>query len=58
MIHIHALLKLMIEKGATNWDGGLYGACQGGHLDLAKLMIQKGATECNWCKKSIEEHLE
>ena len=40
------LVELMISKGATNWNGGLLGACQGGHLNLAKLMISKGAN--NW----------
>src|SRR3990172_9224377 len=45
----------MVEKGANNWDGGLWDACRGGacfgqcpHLDIVKLMIQKGATDWNW----------
>jgi ankyrin repeat protein len=35
----------MIDKGATDWDWGLQGACRGGHLSIAQLMIDKGATE-------------
>ena len=33
-----------IEKGATDWNWGLWGACGGGHLELVNLMIEKGAT--------------
>ena len=33
----------MIEKGATNWNRGLEGACYGGHRGLVDLMIEKGA---------------
>ena len=35
-----------IEKGATNWDNGLYGACEGGHIEIANLMIESGPTHC------------
>lgn len=35
----------MINKGATKWNGGLYGACYGGHKELARLMISKGADD-------------
>jgi hypothetical protein len=38
------LALLMIDKGATDWNGGLAWACWGGHKDLALLMIDKGAT--------------
>ncbi len=37
----------MIEKGANYWNGGLYGACKGGHESLIKLMIEKGANDWN-----------
>ncbi len=40
------LVKLMIEKGATNFEEGLANACCGGHKKLVKLMIKKGAD--NW----------
>jgi hypothetical protein len=36
----------MIEKGATDLNRGLDGACRGGRMELAQLMIQRGAT--NW----------
>jgi len=39
-------VQLIIQHGANNWNWGLWGACCGGHGDLAELMIQKGAT--NW----------
>ena len=38
----------MIEKGANNWNHGLYGACLGGHNDLILFMIEKGANDWNW----------
>jgi len=31
-----------IKKGEDCWQGGLEGACEGGHLDLVYLMIEKG----------------
>lgn len=34
----------LVQKGATDWDNGLYGACRGGHVNLVKLMIKYGAT--------------
>lgn len=37
----------MIEKGATEWNRGMNGACSGGHLDIVKFMISKGATDFN-----------
>jgi hypothetical protein len=42
------LVELMIEKGANEWNSGLYGACYGGHRDIVELMIEKGATLWNW----------
>jgi hypothetical protein len=33
----------MVQKGATDWEGGLQNACDNGHMELAQLMIQKGA---------------
>ena len=41
------LVKLFIEKGASNWNYGLHAACAGGHPDLAKFMIEKGANDWN-----------
>ncbi len=51
------IVKLMIEKGAQYWNWGLWGACKGGHINIIKFMIEKGAILCNYCGKSIEEHL-
>ena len=33
------------EITSNNVDNGLYGACIGGHLELANLMIENGATD-------------
>ena len=41
--HDKALYDLSIQLAAINWNRGLIGASQGGHLDLVKLMIKKGA---------------
>jgi hypothetical protein len=42
------LINLMIKQGATDWDWGLGGACEGGHMDVVNLMIKQGATDWNW----------
>ncbi len=41
------IVKLMIEKGATDWNNGLYYACREGHVNIIKLMIERGATDWN-----------
>ena len=41
------IIELMIEKGADNWNWGLYGACRGGNMKIVKLMIEKGVTDWN-----------
>jgi Ankyrin repeats (3 copies) len=38
------IVKLMIEKGATNFNTAVYKAAGGGHMEIVKLMIEKGAT--------------
>ena len=40
------IVELMIEKGATYWNCGLYGACQGGNMKIVELIMEKGA--CDW----------
>ena len=32
---------------ANDWNGGLYGACEGGHMNIVNLMIEKGANYWN-----------
>jgi hypothetical protein len=39
------IVKLMIEKGASDWESGLFMACEGGHMEIVKLMIEKGAND-------------
>lgn len=39
------LVKLLIHRGATSYDFGLYGACESGHRDMAELMIKCGAKQ-------------
>ena len=53
------IVKLMIKKGANTFDDAFYSACRGNNKKIMKLMIKKGAimTKCNWCKKSIQDHL-
>jgi ankyrin repeat protein len=40
------IVKMMIDKGANDWNWGLRGACRSGHIEIIKLMIDKGAN--NW----------
>jgi ankyrin repeat protein len=51
------LIFFLIEKGANAWNNGLFGACRGRHDEIVKLMVEKGATNCEWCNKTIDEHL-
>ena len=39
-------VKLLIDRGADDWNLGFYHACREGHLDIVKFMIEKGAN--NW----------
>ena len=39
--------KLMIKKGADDWDDGLFEACYGGYMKIVKLMIKNGANDFN-----------
>ena len=41
------IVKLMIEKGANDWNDGMYSACQRGHMEVVKYMIEKGAKSWN-----------
>ena len=38
------IAKLMIGKGAHNWESGLCEACTGGSVEMAEFMISCGAT--------------
>ncbi len=40
---------MVVERGANNWNGGLWGACGGGHMELAKYMVECGAKRCSNC---------
>ena len=37
------IVKLMLEKGANDYNGAFRGAVQYGHIDVVKLMLEKGA---------------
>ena len=39
------LIHALIDQGATDWDGGLYGACRSGRKDVFADMLQRGATD-------------
>ncbi len=43
------LIYLMIERGARDWNRGLWHACSRGNLDAAILMLDLGATETTSC---------
>jgi len=51
------LVDLILDKGATDLNMGLFGACSIKNKQIINYMIAKGATECEWCDKSLEEHL-
>ena len=36
------MVNIAIEKGATGWNEGLKGACEGGHREIVDLMIKNG----------------
>ena len=52
------IVKYLIEHGANDWNKGLLNACSIKNDELMQLMIDQGATKCDWCKKSIEIHIE
>jgi Ankyrin repeats (3 copies)/Ankyrin repeats (many copies) len=41
------IVKLMIEKGSTNFNTVMINAALGGNMEIVKLMIEKGATNFN-----------
>ena len=45
-------VKISIEKGASDWDLGLFGAAKGKHQELVEFFIEKGAKNWNFgmCK--------
>jgi hypothetical protein len=43
------IVNLAIEKGATNFNSALYGACYRGRINVVHLMLEKGATAFNDC---------
>ena len=50
----------MIECGATDWNGGLRNACEGGHVALINMMIERGATDWNAARdgsRKIREYI-
>jgi Ankyrin repeats (3 copies) len=49
------IVKLMIEKGATDFDWAMVYAARGGHMEIVKLMIEKGATNFDWGMKNAAE---
>ena len=45
--YIIRIRKLIQINVTLLWNYGLYGACQGGHMDIVNLMIEKGADRWN-----------
>jgi thiamine pyrophosphokinase len=54
------IVKLMIEKGATDFDSAMREAAEGGQMEIVKLMIEKGATDFDWAMNYASEggHME
>lgn len=42
------VLHFLIERGATNWDGVLVGACKGGHMNIVQWIISKAERKLDW----------
>lgn len=42
------IIKYLIERGATNYNCGAYGACHGGFYDVVKYLIDLGADDFSW----------
>jgi ankyrin repeat protein len=42
------LVQFMIERGANDWNYGLWNACYGDHIEIVWLMIEKGAYDWNY----------
>ncbi len=51
------IVDLGIARGDTDWNYGLWGACNGRQHDMINYMIKCGATLCYGCSKSIKRHL-
>ena len=47
------LINLMMEKGANDWDNGLAGACEGGHIKVVKFMASLCKDKMWWDKGLI-----
>ena len=45
IIKINELIK--INKDEIDYNYGLYGACEGGHIKIIDMMIEKGANDWN-----------
>ncbi len=41
------IVKLMLEKGANNYDGAMVNATANGHFEIVKMMAEKGAVVYN-----------
>ena len=46
----------MIDLGATDWNGGLWFACQREHREMAQWMMDLGATNVNIFKEYFPDH--
>ena len=44
---MYDIVSMMIEKGADDWDPGLYRECYRGHKEIVLMMIEKGANGLN-----------
>lgn len=42
-----SVVKLLIDKGISNLNPGLCGACEGGHVEIIDRIIERGANDVN-----------
>jgi hypothetical protein len=50
--------EFFVNKGADDWNWGMYGAAGGGHLDLVEFFVDKGAHCLNFAMScaALEAH--
>ena len=48
VVVIEDIINFLVSNGIDNFNPALYGACRGGHLNIAKTMISMGADAWNY----------
>jgi len=53
----YAIAIYLLEKGVDELNIVLSSVCQINHFQMIKLIVNNGANNCEWCHKSMNEHL-